>query len=208
MLFPKKLIILDLETTGFSAFDNEIIEVGLVVLDKDMNEIGSFGTLVKPFNNGELFDKLPDKIVEITGITDDMIDKYGMDELTVKSYLQELCKDSFMIYHNAEFDSQFLKQWNIDSELFYDTLSMSRGLNKGFTSHKLGDVTEQYGIELEDAHRAVNDARATSELFKAMINKFDKEHDVRKNYVNTLVPNKKYGIKYKPATKTRIKEGV
>lgn len=205
MLFKKKIVVLDVETTGFNSFDDDIIEVGLVVLDGNLDEVGSLSMLVKPFQDGDIsLIELPKKIVEITGITDDMINLYGEPETSVQNIVKEICDDAIMVYHNAEFDSQFVKKWGVSSELFYDTLSMSRGLNTELKSHKLGDVVDYYHIQLDNAHRAVNDARATAKLFKAMIEKFEGSH---KEYLNTLVPNPKYGVKYQPSSKTKIKEG-
>lgn len=190
-MINKKIAVLDLETTGFNAYDNEITEIGVILLDgKTGEEVGSFGTLLKI-----KADSIPDKVIQLTGITKELTEQYGMELEVAGAYLKELLKDAVVVAHNVVFDFEFLKvHFDIDPKYFWDTLSISRGINQELRVHKLEVLCEEYGISLDNAHRASDDARATSKLLVEM---FKERPDATKGYINKISLGK-YGIKYKP----------
>ena len=190
-MINKKIAVLDLETTGLDAYGDEITEIGVVILDgKTGDEIGSFNTMLKVKR-----EEFSDKNVKLTGITKDMTDKFGMEKDVVKSFLSHLLDDTVLVAHNVPFDFEFLKlHFGIDPKLFYDTLSIARCEYPELGSFTLGKLCEEFEIDLENAHRALDDARATADLLVKMLK--ERPHSAKK-YINTIT-NGKYGIKYKP----------
>ena len=184
----KTIAVLDVETTGFNHLSEEVTEIAVVLLDGlTGEEMGSFDTLIDIEGN------IPNKIVELTGITNEMTSKYGMPKDMVATYLQEMLKDTIVVAHNVQFDFQFIKEhFGIVPKYYYDTLAISRSLYPSEKTHKLGVICERAGISLEGAHRAVNDTRATAELLNLQLNK----EGVAMKYMNVIDSYR--GVKYKP----------
>ncbi|MCB0390713.1 MAG: 3'-5' exonuclease [Bdellovibrionales bacterium] len=157
------VVVLDFETTGLSAENDRIIEVGAVALD-GKNCVGTFSQLVHPG------DFLPYHITQITGITDEMLqDQPSAEE--VMPQLAEFISDRTIIAHNAPFDSKFLKaeMGRVGIELenpILCTLRLSRRVLPGHGSYSLGNLATHLGINLERAHRALDDAKATAYLWR------------------------------------------
>lgn len=184
----KKIVVLDFETNGFSSLTNEVTEVGAVTIDGKTGEITNvFDSIVKI--NGTI----PQKVVELTGITKELTQTHGLPFEVVKAYLQQICKDAIVVAHNVQFDFSFLKhQFDIEPQFYYDTLTISRALYPGEKSHKLGDICERSGIILSGAHRALNDVYATVELLNKQLNK----PDVAMKYMNVVSGYR--GVKFRP----------
>ncbi|MFB6357227.1 MAG: exonuclease domain-containing protein [bacterium] len=151
--------VFDFETTGLDPEQGaEIIEVGAVrVLNGDLGS--EFHSYVQPEG------VVPDKILDMTGIDP----KKLKEAPTVKPVLNEFLDfvgDACLVAHNVSFDRPFLEKYApceiLNPDL--DTLRMARRYGH-FESNKLGDLVDEFGIELDDAHRAVHDARATAQLF-------------------------------------------
>ncbi len=158
-----KVVVLDFETTGLSAADNRVIEVGAVALD-GKECVGIFSELVNPG------DFLPYNITQITGITDEMLtDKPRAREVMPK--LAKFIGDRTIIAHNASFDSKFLNAEMERVNIFLEnsvlcTLKLSRRVLPGHSSYSLGNLANALGIDLTRAHRALDDAKATAYLWR------------------------------------------
>lgn len=190
MIIKKDIVVLDLETTGFNEFEDDIIEVGLVKFNGETGEmIATYNELVKTDK------KLSKKIIELTGITDEMLEEDGKDKEQVKHDVQNLCEDSVIVAHNVQFDFKFIKiKYDIEPKLFYDTLAISKLEYPHFNNHKLETLCFEFDVDLSNAHRALHDAEATKDILVSMLNN---KPDVAKKYINALA-NNKYGISYKP----------
>lgn len=190
----KKIVVLDFETTGFNVLNGDrVTEVGAITIDgRTGEEMGSFDALVYTDK------QIPKKVQELTGITNEMLDKYGMNEELVKSVLQHLCEDAIVVAHNASFDFSYLKwQFNIEPKLFYDTLTIDRALHPKEKKHNLGTICEREGIELTNAHRAIFDTRATVELLNKQLDK----PMVGKEFMNVISGKM---LKFKPANTVKV----
>ena len=70
-VLPETFVVFDLETTGLKPEVDEIIEIGAIRVNRDSKEHDTFQALIRPSKS------IPDKIVEITGITQKMVDDDG-----------------------------------------------------------------------------------------------------------------------------------
>src|SRR5690606_836522 len=157
-----KFVVLDIETTGLSPINDMITEIGAVkIVNGEIVE--EYNQLINPERN------IPDHIVELTGITNEMVkDMPTIDQVLPK--FQEFIGDSILVAHNASFDIGFLREQykRIGRELqnpILDTLELSRNLLPQLKSHKLNIIAKYLNINLVNHHRAVDDAKATAEIF-------------------------------------------
>lgn len=170
--FPKKqdidttYCVLDLETTGFSFRTEKITEVGIMKI-KNGEILDEFSCFVNPEK------PIPERVVEVTNITDDMVkDAETIDKVMPK--ILEFVGDSVLVAHNADFDIGFLKynakQLGLTLDNTYiDTLRLSKDLFPDFKKYKLGLIAEKLGIKVEVAHRALDDVDTTVKVFNIML---------------------------------------
>ena len=158
--------VLDLETTGFSFRTEKITEVGIMKY-KNGEVIDSFETFVNPEK------PIPERVVEVTHITDDMVkDAPKIEEVFPK--ILEFVGDSVLVAHNADFDIGFLKHnasvlgYKLENT-YLDTLRLAKDLFPDFKKYKLGLIAEKLGIKVEVAHRALDDVDTTVKVFRIML---------------------------------------
>ena len=159
----------DLETTGLSPVTDRIIEIGALKV-KEGKIIERFSEFINPFR------KLPDNIIRLTGITDDMV-RYAENEETVVKRFLEFAGDYTLMGHNIGFDYSFMKtaakrQKREFDKLGIDTLELSRKLLPDLGSKSLGSMCSYYNIINQHAHRAFDDAKATALLYVSLCNEF------------------------------------
>ena len=165
-------IVLDIETTGLSFRTEKITEIGAVKV-KDGEIVDTFECFVNP----EV--PIPQKIVEITHITDDMVKDAETIDIVMPKFL-EFIGDLKLVAHNADFDVGFLKYnaenlgLKMDNE-YIDSLKLSRQLYPEFKKHKLGIIAEKLGIKVENAHRALDDVKTLVQVFIKMLEKVNQE---------------------------------
>ncbi|MBE0068056.1 PolC-type DNA polymerase III [Thermoanaerobacterium thermosaccharolyticum] len=180
-------VVFDIETTGLSSINDSIIEIGAVKI-KDCQIVDTFETFVNPQIHISNF------ITKLTGITDDMVKRYPSIDEVLPKFL-EFIKGSTLVAHNANFDVTFIKTKakNLGIEVdnpVLDTLELSRHMYENLKNYKLDTVAQHLGVSLENHHRAVDDARATAEIFLKSINKL-KENGIEKvNEINSYLKNK------------------
>lgn len=109
-------------------------------------------------------------------------------------------EDSILVAHNASFDSRFI-EFRRKGKVPYptiDTLLLARSLDIQVKNYKLGTLAKRFGINLQGAHRAVNDAEATAELFiqlQAMAEKLGIENPEELNRLKPKAPEKSFPTK-------------
>lgn len=158
--------VLDLETTGFSFRTEKITEIGVMKV-KNGEVIDEFSCFVNPEK------PIPQRVVEVTNITDDMVkDAETIEKIFPK--LLEFLGDSVLVAHNADFDIGFLK-YNAKelgytlNNTYIDTLRLAKDLFPDYKKYKLGIIAENLGIKVEVAHRALDDVDTTVKVFKVML---------------------------------------
>ena len=163
--------VLDLETTGFSATTEKITEVGIMKI-KNGEILDQFSCFVNPEKH------IPQRVTEVTKITDDMVkDAETIEQVFPK--ILDFIKDSVLVAHNAPFDMGFLKQnaknLGYDFDFTYlDTLSLAKDLFPDYKKYKLGKIAENLGIKVEVAHRALDDVDTTVKVFNVMMDTLKK----------------------------------
>lgn len=163
--------VLDLETTGFSAATEKITEVGIMKI-KQGEVIDKFSCFVNPEKH------IPQRVTEVTNITDDMVKDAETIEKVFPKIL-EFIEGSVLVAHNAPFDMGFLKQnaKRLGHEFDYtylDTLSLAKDLFPNYKKYQLGKIAENLGIKVEVAHRALDDVDTTVKVFNVMIDMLKK----------------------------------
>ncbi len=158
--------VLDLETTGISYLTEKITEIGIIKI-KNGEIIDTFETFVNPEKH------IPEKVQEITHITDDMVkDSPTIDKILPK--MIEFIGDSVVVTHNTDFDVSYLK-YNYEqygykfNNTYLDTLRLAKAMYPEFKRYKLGLIAERLGIEVEVAHRALDDVKTLVQVFNKMI---------------------------------------
>ncbi len=167
-------VVFDVETTGFNAgLSDSIIEIGAVKI-KDGEIIDRFEQLINPGRPLDL------SIIEITSITDSMLEGKPNEENAVKRF-KEFIEGSVLVAHNAKFDISMLEmayyKYNLGKleNPVIDTLELSRTMDRDYSKHSLSALVKRYNIPFDEEHhhRADYDAEATGYIFNKMINKLN-----------------------------------
>lgn len=155
-------VVFDIETTGFSAVHDKIIEIGAVKV-RNGEIIDHFSEFVNPQI------PIPPRIEELTKINDSMVMDAPTIEVILPKFL-EFCQGCSLVAHNAGFDTGFIFQNAIKQNLstdftVIDTVGLARALLPNLSRYKLDTVAKELKVSLENHHRAVDDAGATAEIF-------------------------------------------
>lgn len=158
-------VVLDLEMTGLSAKTDQIIEIGAVKI-RDNQVIETMECLVNPNC------KIPTRVVELTGITDEMVQS-GMDKDEAVEKLLDFIDGYVLVGQNINFDYSFLKQWAVNHKRpleakACDTLKLARVLLPAEQPKKLESLCQYFGIERAREHRALDDALETWQIFEKL----------------------------------------
>ena len=196
------VVIFDTETSGLDAEKNQIIELAAIRVEAAESGLPRIADSMDDFiklPEGELLDP---KIVELTHITDAMLQEEGKAEADVAARFHQLitgrpdlCRRVLLAAHNAQFDLLFARQLlrghRLGVELaFLDTLTVYK--DRAPYPHKLEAAITHYKLEnkVKNSHRAIDDTCALLEVLKAM----DAEREDLHSYVNVFGYNPKYGV--------------
>ncbi|MDE7298519.1 MAG: 3'-5' exonuclease [Lachnospiraceae bacterium] len=157
----------DIETTGLSPERDRIIEIGAVKYQNGEPR-GEYSCLIRI---GQL---LPQRIVELTGITQEMLEESGISEQEAILGFLEFAEDApVLLGHNIIFDFSFLKTAALRfgrefERCGLDTLAFARELHPELESKSLSALCGHYRIGQEQAHRAAADAISAHRLYAAL----------------------------------------
>lgn len=158
------IIAIDLETTGINPEHNRIIEIGAI--RQETGEV--FHTLVNP--------KMPlrEKTIAITGITEELLQDGLSEQEAIREFVEFLKEDRILLGHNIAFDHRFLVMamkrcgYEVPQFLGIDTLQLSRSVYSELPKKTLEAMCEYFGIVNEQAHRALEDSKATIQLYECL----------------------------------------
>ncbi|MBQ7562605.1 MAG: PolC-type DNA polymerase III [Lachnospiraceae bacterium] len=155
-------VIFDIETTGFSPEEDEIIEIGAVRVENGEVK-GTFSEFVDPGR------PIPYRITQLTGITNEMVSgAEGID--TVLPEFLAFSEGAVFVAHNASFDTSFIREKAKRLGLaapnsYVDTVGLARLLLSKLSRFKLDTVAKALNVVLKNHHRAVDDAEACAGIF-------------------------------------------
>lgn len=161
-------VCVDVETTGLNPKSENIIEIGAVKV-VDGQVVDTFQSFLKPRK------PLEDRIVALTGITDEMLADAPTGNLVMPLFA-EFCGELPLVGHNLIFDYAFLKRAMLNEKRSFerkgvDTLKIARKYLPELESRNLGFLCQHFDIT-HTAHRALGDARATVQLFEILKQRF------------------------------------
>ncbi len=159
-------VVFDLETTGFSAVKNEIIEIGAVkMINGEVTD--RFSEFIRPTSS------IPYRIEELTGISNEMVRNARSVEEVLPEFL-EFCRGCVMVAHNADFDMGFVEEKSQRIGCYQeftsvDTVALARILLPDLRGYKLDQVAKHLHIPLHNHHRAVDDAECTAYIYQRFL---------------------------------------
>lgn len=166
---------IDTETTGRDAAEDRIVEVGCVFF-RSGEVVDRKGWLINPGR------PIPEDASAVHGIFDaDVADKPRFEQ--VHEEIAGALRGHLPLAYNAGFDAGFMRHemLRVDGAAdqpppalrpevtWMDPLDWARELQKEHKSRALGDVCQRLGIELENAHRATDDAEAAGHVMVAFV---------------------------------------
>lgn len=177
------IVALDLETTGVDSKNDKILEVALVKFDENTFEIiDTYSTLINPWI------PIPEVISNITNIFDqDVVNAPFFDDKQ-KDKIENFIQDFPILWHNTNFDRDFLLKNGIDIEknIVLDTFTLANIIFPYEKSLNLWNLCQSFWIELKDAHRALDDTIGTMKLFEKITQKFRELSQDRKDILQYI----------------------
>ena len=153
--------VVDIETTGGNSQYHRITEVGIVKIINGV-VVDEWQSLINPQRH------IPSSITRLTGISNDMVAGAPVFADVAES-IDAFTRDCVFVAHNVNFDYGFIKQEFARLEQPFRrpklcTVRESRKAFPGLASYSLAALTKHFGIDMEQHHRALSDARASGEL--------------------------------------------
>lgn len=155
-------VVVDIETDGLDFLKNSIVEIACIkVIDGKLKE---FEKAIK------LDSKLPQNIKKLTGLSDEYLEKNGVDEKQALTEFLEFIGELPVISYGNNFDINFINQAldkNGLQTIKNQSIDLMRCVKKEkrfLENYKLQTVLNSYGIDKKLPHRALADAKLTYEL--------------------------------------------
>ena len=191
------IVVLDTETTGIRPRADEIIELAArrIVREGDGFSVAEDMDDLIRLSPGRI---LPQMIVELTGITQQMLDGQGVGKKEAGERFSAMLSHgrTLVVAYNAQFDLCFLYYFlnelclagSLRGVRFLDAMTVYK--DRRDYPHKLCNAVDAYSLQTQNTHRAIDDAAATLELLCAM----EAERDDLAEYINLFGYNPKYGV--------------
>lgn len=196
-LFEKHdaVIVFDTETSGLDPNTDQIIELAAVRLRPGDDGAATVDNQLDLFIRLPEGAHLPQEIIDLTHITDEMIASEGVDSQEAAERFCTLIGEgrTILAAHNAQFDLSFIRRLlsgkNINKPDFLDTLTVYK--DRRAYPHRLENAINEYKLteKVQNSHRAIDDVLALVEVMRAMSD----ERDDLKEYLNVFGYNPKYG---------------
>lgn len=168
----KNFTIVDVETTGGSAYFSRVIEIGILRVDRgEITE--KFKSLINPGV------AVPEFITDLTGITDKLVKKAPTFE-EIAEDIFPLFEDSIFVAHNASFDYKFLGAEFGRANLMFTmdtlcTVRLSRVLYPEHKRHNLSAIIDRFNFKCKNRHRAYDDAKVLWDFLNMVEKNFPSE---------------------------------
>ncbi|MGK9367670.1 exonuclease domain-containing protein [Melioribacter sp. Ez-97] len=168
--------VFDFETTGVSARNERVIEIGIVKI-RNKKIIDTFSSYINPGR------QIPPFITQLTGITDDDVAQAPYFE-DVYNDILNFFGDAVLVAHNLKFDYSFLKYECLKTGLEIPenpaicTLQLAKRIYPELPSKALGSLTRHLKIRHKKVHTGLGDAMATAKILIKMFDRLTEEHHV------------------------------
>ena len=176
-------ICFDLETTGLSAQNDRITEIGAVRLHN--GEITErFDIFVDPER------PIPEKITQLTSITNEMVQGAPKEAEALQQFFDFCGENAVLVAHNASFDASFVRaalqrQGKPFENTYIDTVTMARSLLPDLKKATLDSVANYLKLKPFHHHRAEDDAAVLGDIFLNFLERLKNDHHVeRVNEIN------------------------
>lgn len=187
MLADATYVVFDIETTGLSVVYDTLIEIAGVKI-KNGAQIAEFQSFVNPMK------EISEFTTNLTGITNSMVRTAPTLESVLRAF-KEFSKDTILVAHNADFDLSHLyynyQNLGISTQIqpSIDTLILAKVLYPDRSRYGLDQLCRFLKVPLNDHHRAINDAKALTEVFLHMLKTLRKDGVLRFSDVNYIIPS-------------------
>lgn len=160
-------VVFDLETTGVSPYNDEVIEISAVKARKG-KVVEEFSELVNPKRT------IPFAASRVNNITDDMVSDAPFFDEVLRHFLEFVGEDVLVGHNIQSFDMKFIYR---DCERYFhqlitndyvDTLILAKRCFPEWRHRRLGDLADYYGISTQGAHRALVDCRMNQRVFELL----------------------------------------
>jgi DNA polymerase III subunit epsilon len=156
------LAFVDLETTGATASQDRITEIGIILVDD--TGVQEWSSLVNPETRISGF------IESLTGISNEMVAE-APRFCDLASRVYKMLEGRIFVAHNARFDYAFLKQSFLREGIDFSaktlcTVKLSRRLYPGHPKHNLDTLIERHGLKASGRHRALADAQLIHQFWE------------------------------------------
>lgn len=185
-MFRNSFVVLDLETGGLigKGWVPPITEIAICVMDSELKDTVEYESLLKQYRDSKEYQPIA---LSVSNITLDMLKEQGKDPKVVLKEVKDLLiksksdgKKPILVGHNLdEFDLIILDNFftengedlskYVETKMTIDTMWWMRLMKPSQVNFKLGTCLEEVKIDLTQAHRAMNDTRATKELARIFI---------------------------------------
>jgi len=170
----RRLLFLDLETTGLKMFKNGILEFAYIIYDEDKQQIITKGeTYVKPASDVQI----DYSAMKINKIDLDEVEKKGITELEFIDKFLKLIKDydiKYIVSWGGNFDVNMIRGTFIRNKIEYPKHLKSYDLKQDFyfysdtDYYSLSNITKEFKTKTQPTHRALADVEATFELYQIL----------------------------------------
>lgn len=189
MSFHTPLVFIDVETTGLSTRSGgRVLEIGAIRVENNQI-VAQYKQLLHPGT------EVPYFITKITGITDE--DVSGAPEFSqVANEVNTLFEDAIFVAHNVNFDYGFMQHEFKEAGIAFKkdrlcTVKLSRTLFPEHKSHALDKIIERHGFDVENRHRAFDDAEILYKFYMHLLK--DKQADLLRAMSKNMILCRNHG---------------
>ncbi len=185
-----EFVVFDIETTGLNALSERMTEIGAVRV-KNGEILERFNIFVNPEK------MIPAKIVDLTGITDEMVKDAPKEAEALRQFYDFIGQDAVLVAHNADFDTGFIRAAAARCGMEYsyshvDTLVAAKALYPGLKNYKLDTLVSHLKVGPFNHHRACDDAEVTAKVFLDMLSRLKEKGIASVDEINKALSNGDY----------------
>ena len=170
--FDGRVVVFDVESTGADVYTDDIVQIAAVRLSPGGGEAVRFERFLRPSRPVGASER-------VHGFSDAFLAENGGAPCAALEDFLDFSKGCVLVGHNVMFDLMITSQ-NLAragsvqtlSNVWYDTLDISRRYMKDLPNHKLSTVSAALGAAHDPSHNAMDDILATADALAALIERY------------------------------------